>query len=218
MWNRAYFLLALLAFGCQTTPERKEPVDSLDREKPAEQAQAAADDETVTIRPDELEPVRRFILETRRVIAAEFVRVDMTQQFFESQLGYTRDLRYVKRKMWRLKDGTRVIELTNSLIDEFRKDPERKEPSNFDPDLLPRVYFGSSGLEIRAFHTMRIYLRNSNNKDRPIFLDVRAKNSTGDVVMWVTGRKQHEKPTLHLRSELIYSESKEEYLHRSTIG
>ena len=217
MRNRALFLLALLVLGCQSTPKRKEPTDSLDKDNA--QAEAAADDETVTIRPDELEPVRRFLLETRRVVAAEFVRVDMTQQFFESQLGYTRDLRYVSRKMWRLKDGSRVIELKNSLIDQFRRDPERKEdPSNFDPDLLPRVYFGSAGLEVRAFHTLRIYIRNSVNKDRPIFLDIRAKNSTGDVVMWVTGRKQHEKPSLHLRSELIYSDDKEEYLHRSSIG
>ncbi len=211
MLNRTYFLLTLLLCACQTTPDRKEPVDTLDAKKkdPKAAAEAAADEDTVTIRPDELEPVRRFVLETRRVIAAEFVRINTTAQFFEQQLGYTRDLRYVDREMKRLKDGTRVVILKNSI---------RDQKTNLDPNLLPRVYFGASGLEIRAYREIRIYLRNSKNKDRPIYLDVLAKNSVGDVMMWVTGRLQHNKPSLHLRSELIYSEEKQEYLHRTSIG
>ena len=121
-------LLLLLALtACKTTPDRPEPTDP---------------DEAVTINPDELEPMRRFVLETRRVLAAEFVRIEASQQFFEQQMGFTRVLRYCKRSpVTVLEDGTRVIEIVRL------KDGQE---TNIDPDLLPRVYFGTNTGSIYA--------------------------------------------------------------------
>lgn len=193
--RRILLLLVLpLVTACETTPERPEP------ENP---------DDLVTITPDELEPMRDFVINTRRVIAAEGVRIETTVQFFESQMGYTRDLRYVERTTERLPDGTRVIQLKNT---------NTKQKSNIDPDLLPRVYFGTQGLEVRAYNVIRIYLRAPRDKKRPLFLDLRAVSRGGDTMMWVNGRLQHEKPKLHLRSELILSEERQEYVHKQSIG
>jgi len=185
----------LLLLACETTPKRPAPTEP---------------GEAVTISADELEPVRRFALETRRVLAAEFVRIEASQQFFEQQMGYTRDPRYVARSPVRiLRDGTRVIVL---------KRIEGAQVTNIDPDLLPRVYFGGSGLEIRAFREIRIYLSRAKSKERPLFLRVEAKSVRGPSRLWVGGRLQEEKPDIRIRSVLIWSPDKERYVHRSSIG
>jgi len=185
----------LLLLACESTPK---------------QPGAANGSEAVTISADELEPVRRFVLETRRILAAEFVRIEASQQFFEEQMGFTRDPRYVVRTPVRvLRDGTRVIILARVDADQV---------TNIDPDLLPRIYFGGSGLEIRAYREIRIYLRRPKGKERPLFLDVVAKSVRGPSRLWVGGRLQEEKPDIRIRSELIWSEDKERYLHRSSVG
>ena len=188
--KRVYLLLLPLAFACKTTPER--PEDAKDGE--------------VSISARELEPVTLF-LGTRRVLAAEGVLIRATPQYYEERMGFTRDLRYVARKKWTLKDGTRVIELRNI----------NTQKSNIDPDLLPRVYFGT-GLEIRAFRVMRVYLTRSSGRERPLSIEVIGKNTNGDAKLWVSGRLQHEQPQITIRSELIWSEDKERYLHRSSVG
>ena len=194
--HRSKILLPLLLLGCTTTINHR-----LDKDDPEGE---------VTITPDELEPMANFILGTRRVLAAEFVRIELSRQFFEEQMGFTRDPEYVSRSPVRiLKDGSRLIVLKNL---------NTEQETNLDPSKLPRVYFGSDGLEIRAYREIRIYLRNPKKKERPLFLNVAAKNSVGDVKMWVSGRLQHEKPVLTLNSALIWSEEKEEYVHRSSVG
>jgi hypothetical protein len=193
--HRFAILLPLLLLGCTSVNQR------VDKDDP---------DGEVTIKPDELEPMANFILGTRRVVAAEFVRVELSRQFFEEQMGYTRDPKYVARSPVRiLKDGSRLIVLKNV---------NTEQQTNLDPDKLPRVYFGSNGLEIRAYREIRIYLRNPRKKERPLFLNLSAKNSVGDAKMWVSGRLQHKKPVLTLNSALIWSEKKEEYIHRSSVG
>ena len=164
----------------------------------------------VTIKPDELEPMINFILGTRRIVAAEFVRLELSRQFFEEQMGFTRDPQYVSRSPVQiLKDGSRLVVLKNL---------NTGQQTNLDPDKLPRVYFGSDGLEVRAFREIRIYLRNPKKKERPLFLNLTAKNSEGDAKMWVSGRLQHQKRVITLNSALIWSEQKEEYVHRQSIG
>jgi hypothetical protein len=188
---RLLFLAPLLA--CETTPKAPDP----------------GPDGEVTISDDELRPVRSFVLETRRVLAAHYVKIEATKQFFEPLMGYTRDPRYVHRQPVEIQaDGTKVIILRN----------DNAQTSNIDPDLLPRVYFGAGGLQVRAYKEIRIYLREPRDRERPIFLSVEAKNEVGDARMWVSGRLQHAKPTLVLHSQLIWSPEKEEYIHRSSIG
>ena len=164
----------------------------------------------VTIKADELEPMINFILGTRRIVAAEFVRLELSRQFFEEQMGFTRDPEYVSRSPVQIqKDGSRLIVLKNV---------NTEQQTNLDPDKLPRVYFGSHGLEVRAFREIRIYLRNPKRKERPLFLNLTAKNFEGDAKMWVSGRLQHKKRVITLNSALIWSEQKEEYVHRQSIG
>jgi len=185
----------LVAAACESTPE-------VDVEIP--------EDDQVTISPDELRPVRNFVMETRRVLAAEFVRIEASKQFYERHIGFTRDPRYVERPPVKiLEDGTRVIILRNV---------NREQRTNIDPDLLPRVYFGSNGLEIRAYAEIRILLRPTADRKRPVYLTVVAKNRSGDARMWVSGRLQHEKPTLAIRSALLWSSEKDTYVHRTSIG
>jgi hypothetical protein len=194
--QRFAILLPLLLLGCTTTIN-----DRLDKEDPEGE---------VTITPDELEPMANFILRTRRVVAAEFVRLELSRQFFEEQMGYTRDPEYVSRSPVQIQeDGSRLIVLKNINTD---------QETNLDPDKLPRIYFGSNGLEVRAFREIRIYLRNPKKKERPLFLNLAAKNSVGDAKMWVSGRLQHKKRVITLNSALIWSEEKEEYVHRQSIG
>lgn len=193
--HRLVFLLPLLLLACDTVNQR------VNKDDP---------DGEVTIKSDELEPMANFILQTRRIVAAEFVRLELSRQFFEEQMGYTRDPEYVYRSPVKIQaDGSRVIVLKNL---------NTTQRTNLDPDKLPRVYFGSGGLEIRAYREIRIYLRNPRKKERPLFLNLTAKNSVGDAKMWVSGRLQHQKPVITLNSALIWSEEKEEYVHRQSIG
>lgn len=186
-------LFAAALCGCESTPKAPE----------------AGPDGDITISNDELAPMRRFVLETRRVIAAQFIRVEATRQFFEQAMGFTRDPVYVRREGPTLmEDGTRLIILRNDL----------EQEENLDPDLLPRVYFGMNGLELRAYKEIRIYLVEPKDRERPIHLTVQARNAVGDVKMWVTGRLQHAKPSLTIVSQLIWSPEKKEYKHRSSIG
>ncbi len=111
-------VFACLAFvACESTPDKDDPL---------------GDGEQVTISADELVPVSRFFLETNRLLAAEFIRVELTPQFFEEKMGFTRDPRFVERKQWRDKDGNRIIQIRNI---------NRAQKTNIDPKLLPRVYF-----------------------------------------------------------------------------
>lgn len=194
--HRLAILLPLLLLGCTTTLN-----DRLDEEDPEGE---------VTIKADELEPMANFILGTRRIVAAEFVRLELSRQFFEEQMGFTRDPECVSRSPVQIqKDGSRLIVLRNI---------NTEQRANLDPDKLPRVYFGSNGLEVRAYREIRIYLRNPKKKERPLFLNLAAKNSVGDAKMWVSGRLQHQKPILTLNSALIWSKDKEKYVHRQSIG
>lgn len=194
--HRLAILLPLILLGCTTNLN-----DRLDEEDPEGE---------VTITPDELEPMANFILGTRRVLAAEFVRIELSRQFFEEQMGYTRDPEYVYRSPVEiLKDGSRVVVLRNL---------NTAQETNLDPDKLPRIYFGSNGLEVRAYREIRIFLRNPKKKERPLFLNVAAKNSVGDAKMWVSGRLQHKKRVITLNSALIWSKEKEKYVHRQSIG
>jgi len=194
--HRSKILIPLLLAACTTTVN-----DRLDKDDPEGE---------VTITSDELEPMANFILGTRRVVAAEFVRLELSRQFFEEQMGFTRDPEFVSRSPVQIqKDGSRMIVLKNLNTEQV---------TNLDPDKLPRVYFGSNGLEVRAFREIRIYLRNPKKKERPLFLNLAAKSSMGDAKMWVSGRLQHKKRVITLNSALIWSEEKKEYVHRQSIG
>lgn len=192
---RYSLLLAGIALGlaCESTPNIDDPL---------------REGELVTIPPDDLEPVVRFFLQTNRMLAAEFVRIEMTPQFFEDRMGFTRDPRYVERKSWRDRKGRRIIQIRNV---------NRTQKTNVDPDLLPRVYFGS-GLEIRAYDTIRIIMTNPKTRERPVHIDIVAKNSTGDAKLWVSGRLQDERPTLRLSMALIWSEKRERWLPKTFVG
>jgi hypothetical protein len=193
--HRLAILFPLILLACDPMSQR------VDRDDPEGE---------VTIKPDELEPMINFILGTRRIVAAEFVRLELSRQFFEEQMGFTRDPEYVSRSPVQIqKDGSRLIVLKNV---------NTEQQTNLDPDKLPRVYFGSNGLEVRAFREIRVYLRNPKKKERPLFLNLTAKNSEGDAKMWVSGRLQHKKRVITLNSALIWSEQKEEYVHRQSIG
>jgi hypothetical protein len=186
-------LLLLLAIGCSSTPSINDPVREGDE---------------VTIKPSELEPVGQFFLETRRLLVADFIRIEMTPQFFEERMGFTRDPRYVERTSWRDKNGTRVIQLKNV---------HTAQTTNIDPDLLPRVYFGT-GFEARAYRSIRIYLRVPESRERPISIMIVGKSDPSDAKLWTSGRLQHERPTLTINSALIWSEYRESYVHKSSIG
>lgn len=198
---RFFILLLLLplvfSVGCETTSEKTEDSES----------EPISDEDEVVIPADDLEPMARFLFETRRVIAAEVVRIEITSQYFEGKMGLTRDLRYVERKRGRLKDGTRVIQLTNK---------NTEQETNIDPDLLPRVFFGD-GLEVRAYKAIRIYLRDSRTKEHPLFFVLDARSGNGYAKMWVTGRLEKEQPRIRIRSELLWDENRERYVHKANI-
>jgi hypothetical protein len=186
-------LLLPLALACETTEDR------VNKDDPNGE---------VTIKPDEMEPMANFVLETRRLLVAENVKIECSAQFFEQQMGYTRDPAYVERsKVEILPDGSRMVKLK----------AVHGQETNIDPDILPRVYFGNSGLEIRAYKEIRIYLKAPKDKDRPLFLSVDARNKYGDAQLYVSGRLQQEKPRIMIKSELLWSEEKERYVHKSAV-
>jgi len=188
--------LILLLFpvfsACESTPKNDEPIP---------------DDEIITIPPEDLEPIATFVFDTRRIIAADYIRIELTSQFFESKMGSTRDLRFVERKHAVLKDGTRVILLRNRNKDQL---------TNIDPDLLPRVYF-DQGLELRAYSDIVIHLKSSRTKNNPLYLDVTARSLDGDSKMWVGGRLEKQQPDIHIRSQLLWNEDRERYVHKPII-
>lgn len=198
----ALVLLPLILLGCKSTT-------ALDKR------QASAPGDEVHITADELEPIGRFVTETRRVLVAEFVRLEISQQFFYQRMGITRDQQSVVRKTIRLDKqvgrypaGTTRIELTNVS----------DQGANLNPAYLPMVTFGPSGLEIRAIRTLLIYVVPVMEKKRPLFIDVTAKMSSGNARLWTGGRLTDEKPEIEIRSELIWSEEMEEYKHVASVG
>lgn len=196
--RRTTLLLALL-LACKSTPEKQDA-------EAGGKAKAGANDE-ITIPPDALEPMNDFVMNTRRIVAAEFVRIEISAQYFEERMGTTRDFRYVDRTVSTLADGTRVVRLLN------RND---EQLTNVDPELLPRVFFGQ-GLELRAYREIRIYLRDSRKRERPLFLDVQCRSASENVRVWVNGRLEYEQPKVFLRSELLWNEDKERYVHKAGV-
>ena len=187
-------LIPILLSACETTPKIDDPI---------------AEGDEVHIPADDIEPLATFFLQTRRILVAEFVRVEMTPQFFEDKMGTTRDPRFVERKQWRDKDGNRIIEIRNV---------NTAQRTNIDPDLLPRLYFGT-GFETRAYNTIRIILKNPKSRERPLYCHIVAKSAgVNDAKLWVGGRLQQQRPTITLHSELLWDEGFEHYRHRSHIG
>jgi hypothetical protein len=191
--RRTWLPVLFLVSACETTPEAADEPGSVE----------AAE---ITIPADDLEPMNRFLLETRRLLFADFVRVEVTPQYFEERMGFTRDVRFVSRKQW-TEGTTRIIE--------FRNDSPQE--TNVDPDLLPRIKFGD-GLEVRAFRVLRVYLRPPEGKERPLALRIEAKGEPGDAKLWTGGRLEHEQPKITIRSELIWSEERQRYSHRASVG
>lgn len=195
-------LFPLLFLGCASTT-------ALDAREPS------APGEEVHITADELEPMAMFVLETKRVLVAEFVRLEVSEQFFKERMGLTRDQQSVMKKSVRFDRpvgkfpaGTTRIELTN--VSDQR--------SNLNPEYLPRAYFGAGGLEVRAYRKLVIYLVPVRDRERPLFIDVVGRMSNGDAKLWTSGRLTDERPEIHIGATLIWSEDKEEYKHTASIG
>jgi len=186
-------MMALLLAGCETTPEEGE--DGL------------VDGEMIVIPARDMEPVAEFVQRTKRLLIGEYVLVELSAQFYEGQLGIARDQEYVKRTTKTLDDGTIVISL---------KRVDTAQETNFDPDRLPRIYFGK-GLEARAINEIRVKIKRRVVKDRPIFLKMKAVGPSQDSKLWVAGRLQTEKPNITIESSLLWSESFEHYKHKSAI-
>jgi hypothetical protein len=91
------------------------------------------------------------------------------------------------------------------------------QETNINPDTLPRVYFGSNGLQIRAYREIRIYMKQPKDRDKPLFLRVDARSEVGEATLWVSGRRQMEKPRILIESALLWSEEKERYIHKSAV-
>ena len=70
--RRLSLLLLPLAFACETIDDR------VNKDDPNAE---------ITIKPDELEPMANFVLETNRVLVAEFVKIQCSAQFFEQQMA-----------------------------------------------------------------------------------------------------------------------------------
>jgi hypothetical protein len=190
----------LLLLACTSTPEKPEG------EKPeTPSGTAGPKPDEITIPPDDLEPMNEFIFNTRRIVAAEFIRVETTAQYFEEKIAFTRDFRFVKRESSVLADGTRVVRLINENTDQL---------TNIDPELLPRVFFGQ-GLELRAFREIRLHLKPSRSRERPLYVEVQCRSSADNVRLWVNGRLEKEQPKLIIFSELLWSEDRERYIHRA---
>jgi hypothetical protein len=186
-------LLLALVLACESTKDR------VNKDDP---------NADITIKPDELEPMANFVLETNRVLVADFVKIQCSAQFFEQQMGYTRDPQLVLRSPVEiLPDGSRLVILK----------AVHGQETNIDPDTLPRVYFGSSGLQVRAYREIRIYLRQARDRQRPLFLTVDARSEPGEAKLWVGGRLQTEKPRILLESALLWSDEKERYVHQAAV-
>jgi hypothetical protein len=191
--RRLSLLLLPLALACETTDDR------VNKDDP---------DAEITIKPDEIEPMANFVLETRRLLVADAVKIECSSQFFEQQMGYTRDPNLVLRTPVEvLPDGSRVVVLKSV----------HGQETNIDPDTLPRVYFGNSGLEIRAYKEIRIYLKKPKDRNRPLFITIDARSDPGEATLWVSGRRQQEKPRIVISSVLLWSEEKERYVHKSAV-
>jgi hypothetical protein len=191
--RRLCLLVLPLALACETIDDR------VDKDDPSAE---------ITIKPDELEPMANFVLETNRILVADFVRIQCSSQFFEQQMGFTRDPELVLRTPVEvLPDGSRVVTLKSI----------HGQETNVDPDTLPRVYFGSSGLQIRAYREIRIYMKQPRDRDRPLFLTVEGKSDDRDAKLWVSGRLQTEKPKILIESALLWSKEKERYIHKSAV-
>lgn len=190
---RRFALLLSLVLACETTEDR------VNKDDPSGE---------ITIKPDEMEPMANFVLETQRLLFADAVRIECSSQFFEQQMGYTRDPDLVLRTPVQvLPDGSRVVVLKSI----------HGQETNVDPDRLPRVYFGSSGLEIRAYREIHICLKKPKDRDRPLFLTVDARSNPGEAMLWVSGRLQQEKPRIVIESALLWSKEKERYVHKSAV-
>jgi len=183
-------LFALAA--CETTPEGDDGL---------------VDGEAVVIPASDLEPAGDFIHQTKRVVVAEYIRVEMSAKLYESQIGLARDLETVERTDATLEDGTIVVSLRRKNMD---------QKTNLDPDRLPRLYFGT-GLEARAFKELRVYIRRRVEKERPIFLKITGYTANGDTKLWVSGRLEQKKPKITIESAMIYSETFDRYKHRSAV-
>ena len=191
--TRIALFAALFLTACESTPEKDED--------------GKVDGSMVHISPGDLEPAGEFIHRTKRMLVAEFVRVELSAQFYEGHLGVARDIEYVKRTNETLEDGTIVVKLKR--IDTGQK-------TNFDPDRLPRIYFGK-GLEARAYNELHVYLRRRVDEKRPVHLKMVGVTSNGDSTLWVAGRNQMEKPKIIIESSLLWHETFERYKHRSAI-
>jgi hypothetical protein len=190
--RRLSLLLLPLALACETTSN-----DRVDKNDP---------NADITIKPDELEPMANFVLETNRILVADYVKIQCSAQFFEQQMGYTRDPNLVLRTPVEvLPDGTRCVTLKSS----------HGQETNIDPDTLPRVYFGSSGLQVRAYGEIRIYLKQARDREKPLFLKVEARSDQRDATLYVSGREQIKKPNILIESALLWSDEKERYIHKS---
>ncbi|MEE8105640.1 MAG: hypothetical protein V3T86_08920 [Planctomycetota bacterium] len=187
-------LFLFLLIGCETTFESTDSDVEIDPE------------EQIFISESDLEPLNSFILETRRLIVADYIRIDMSVHYFEERIGLTRDFRYVTRKKATSRDGARVIILKNTNSDQV---------TNIDPALLPRVTF-DDGLEVRAYDELRIYLRATKTRQKPVFLTITA-TSTRESKMWVYNRLEAERPRISLSASLNWNESKEKYSLQSSI-
>lgn len=191
--RRLPLLLLSLTLACETTEDR------VNKDDP---------NADVTIKPDEIEPMANFVLETRRLLVADGIKIECSSQFFEQQMGYTRDPALVIRTPVEvLPDGSRVVTLKSI----------HGQETNFNPDTLPRVYFGNSGLEIRAYKEIRIFLRKPKDRDRPLFITIDARSDPGEARLWVSGRLAQQKPRIVMSSALLWSEEKERYVHKSAI-
>jgi len=185
---------ALLLGACETTP-KDEDNDGL------------VDGTAIHIPASDMEPVAEFIHRTRRLLVGEYIRVEMSAQFYEGQLGLSRDLEYVTRTDSKLDDGSLVVSL---------KRIDTGQETNLDPDRLPRLYFGN-GLEARAYNELRVVIRRRVDKNRPIYLKLQAVTTNGDSTLHVAGREQDKKPRITIESSLLWSDKFEHYKHRSAI-
>ncbi|MFI5404086.1 MAG: hypothetical protein ACHQ1G_14190 [Planctomycetota bacterium] len=191
--RRLALFFVCLTLACETTQDR------VNKDDP---------EADITIKPDEIEPMANFVLETQRLLVADFVKIQCSSQFFEQQMGYTRDPELVLRTPVEiLPDGSRVVTLKSI----------HGQETNINPDTLPRVYFGSNGLQIRAYREIRIYMKQPKDREKPLFLRVDARSEVGEVKLWVSGRLQQEKPRILIESALFWSEEKERYIHKSAV-
>jgi len=182
--------LLLLALACKSTREKDENLDH------------------VTISGDDLEPLHTFVLETKRLIVADFVRIECSVQYFQERMGFTRDFRYVERTQRAEPDGTVVISLRNV---------HRDQETNIDPMLLPRVYFGN-GLEVRAYREIRVIFRRNVTRQRPVFLEIDARSAGGLARMWVSGRPEMEQQGIKIVTQLLYDAQFDRYRHSASVG